>query len=253
MKGEREMKQKLFVVGDVHGQITMFKELLQHWNSEEEQLVLVGDLGDRGEDPKACFELARELVEEQDAICLKGNHEDMLLNFINIPGQYAANYKMNGGMVTINSFIDTEGKAVEAYELAASLNSKVPWLKPFIKNLPLYFEWGNYIIAHAGVDLTIEDWRNTRDKDYVWIREGFYDQPNTTGKTIIFGHTVTAMLHGSNRNTEIWKTEDGKIGIDGGAVYGGTLHGIVLDADGIIDQYSIENTGFAFNDLLRKE
>lgn len=246
------MKQKMFVIGDIHGQITMFKELLKNWDQDEEQLLLVGDLGDRGENPKACFELAKELVDKHDAICLRGNHEEMLLNFMNDPKTNAANYEMNGGLVTINSFLEADQDIHDDYELAATLQKTAPWIKPFIESLPLKYEWEDFLFVHAGVDLRLSDWKQTSDRNFVWIREGFYDQENRTGKTIVFGHTVTAMLHGNNSDTSIWETDDGKIGIDGGAVYGGTLHGIVLDHKGIVKQYSVDNTGYAFNDLLRK-
>lgn len=247
------MKNKLFIIGDIHGQITMFNQLLEHWNKEEEQLVLVGDLGDRGENPKACFEKAKELIEKEQAICLRGNHEEMLLNFMKNPNEFSSNYAMNGGMVTVASFLQTELKGKEPIELASSLQEKAPWLKSFIETLPLKFEWGNFLIVHAGVNLTIRNWRNTSNRDMVWIREGFYDQSNRTGKTIIFGHTVTAMLNEDPTDTSIWKTEDGKIGIDGGAVYGGSLHGVIIDKEGIINQYSIENKGYAYSNHLRKE
>lgn len=246
------MKNKLFAVGDVHGQITMFKEILEYWNPDKEQLVLVGDLGDRGENPKACFELAKELVEKYDAICLRGNHEEMLLNFMNKPQYAAPNYKMNGGMVTIQSFLDMEEGEYDVVELAASLQAKAPWLKPFIESLPFIYEWENYVFVHAGVDLTLSDWRDSTERDYVWIREGFYDQPNHTNKTFVFGHTVTAMLNTEKKNTDIWDAGDGKIGIDGGAVYGGAMHGVVFDKNGIVDHYTVDNKGYAFSEHLRK-
>ncbi len=53
----------------------------------------------------------------------------------------------------------------------------------------------------------------------------------------------------SERGTaELWITEDGKIGMDGGAVYGGVLHGIVFAAKGMTDRYFIENDGFIAED-----
>ena len=61
-------KEKVFVVGDVHGQITMLDELLQYWNPQEEQLIFLGDLADRGENSKATLERARELMEKHEAI-----------------------------------------------------------------------------------------------------------------------------------------------------------------------------------------
>lgn len=241
MKGEFHMKEKIFAVGDIHGQITQFEELLTNWNEENEQLVLIGDLGDRGENPKACFELAKELVEDKGAICLRGNHEDMLINFLKNPFRHAALYMMNGGTVTIKSLLDTHHQSDDSTELAASIQSQYPWLLPFLESLPLTYEWEGYVFTHAGVDLTLNDWMDTSDHDYVWIREGFYDQANTTDKTFVFGHTVTPMLHGNQTNTDIWQSGDGKIGIDGGAVYGGTLHGVVFDKNGLVNHYQVEN------------
>jgi serine/threonine protein phosphatase 1 len=64
------MKEEVFVVGDVHGEITLLKKLLEKWDREKQQLIFIGDLGDRGENSKACFLLAKELVEKQGAIYL---------------------------------------------------------------------------------------------------------------------------------------------------------------------------------------
>lgn len=244
------MKDRVFVVGDVHGQYEMFKDILKNWNEEDQQLILLGDLGDRGENPRACFELAKTLVRDKGAICLKGNHEDMLLDFLNHPQHAAALYEMNGGMVTIQSFLDMKEGEYDAVELSASIQSKYPWLKPFIESLPLKYEWEDYVFVHAGVDLTKSDWKETSDRNYVWIREGFYDQPNHTDKTFVFGHTVTAMLHSEQKNTDIWESGDGKIGLDGGAVYGGSLHGVVFDKTGIVEQYKVKNTGDGFSQLF---
>jgi serine/threonine protein phosphatase 1 len=160
---------------------------------------------------------------------------------------------MNGGMVTVQSFLQMEEGNYDAVELAASLQSKVPWLKPFIESLPLKYEWEDYVFVHAGVDLTLDDWRDSKKRDYVWIREGFYDQPNHTDKTFVFGHTVTAMLHKVQTNTDIWDSGDGKIGIDGGAVYGGAMHGLVFDKHDLVDHYKVDNTGYAFSEYLRKK
>lgn len=242
------MKKQFFVVGDVHGQFTMFEEILSHWNEKEQQLLLIGDLGDRGENSKACFELANELVNEKGAICLMGNHEDMLLRFLNNPEENYSIYRMNGGMKTVQSFLHPG--AQEEYsptEIAMMLESRYPFLRPFLEKLSLYYEWENYVFAHAGVDLTYTDWTQTSDRDFVWIREGFFDQPNKTDKTIVFGHTITPMLYGDNQTTDLWITDDGKIGIDGGAVYGGALHAVVFDSEGIVDNIKLNNTGYAWD------
>ena len=35
------------------------------------------------------------------------------------------------------------------------------------------------------------------------------------------------MLHGDMQTTDLWQS-DGKIGIDGGAIFGGSVHGVIL-------------------------
>ncbi|MDN6626201.1 MAG: metallophosphoesterase [Pisciglobus halotolerans] len=240
------MKKEIFAIGDVHGEIGLFKKILSHWRESTQQFILMGDLGDRGENPKACFLLAKQLVEEKGAVCLRGNHEEMLLSFLQNPIENQALYLMNGGKETIESFLyqgvmqDHSGE-----EISRMLRRRYPFLEDFLNERPYYAEWGDYIFVHAGVDLKEKEWKKTSKQDFVWIREGFYDQKNSTGKTIVFGHTITPMLHGDNRTTDIW-IHDNMIGIDGGAVYGGVLHGIVFNKEGIVTQYHEKNKSSRF-------
>lgn len=235
------MKQDVFVIGDIHGEITLFKEMLKYWDEKTQQLVLIGDLGDRGENPKECFQLGYQLVNEKGAVCLKGNHEDMLLRFLHDPEENYSLYALNGGLKTIETFLHTGAEAeYSPTEMASMIKSHYPWLESFLENCFLYFEWNDYIFVHGGVDLSKKDWKKTSDEDFVWIREGFYDQHNHTGRKIVFGHTITPMLYGDNQTTDLWIKED-LIGIDGGAVYGGTLHGVHFDRNGIVQDYRIDN------------
>lgn len=97
----------------------------------------------------------------------------------------------------------------------------------FLVQRPLYYEWENYLFVHAGVDLTKKDWRKTSLRDFIWIREPFHEGKNNTGKTIVFGHTITPMLHGDMQTTDLW-IQDHKIGMDGGAVLEGHCMGLFL-------------------------
>ena len=60
--------------------------------------------------------------------------------------------------------------------------------------------------------------------------------PNETGKTFVFGHTPTMKLR-TDGQPDLWVSEDNKIGIDGGAVYGGQLNGVKLSQAGIETTY----------------
>lgn len=239
-------KDKMFVIGDVHGQITMLEELLNYWKPDEERLLFVGDLADRGEHSKATLERAHDLMTNHDAIIIKGNHDEMLEKFLEHPSENLTLYYMNGGESTIDSLLGRSTNRLHYEENVKEIKEKYPWLLPMLKCLPLYYEWGDYLFVHAGVNLQLSDWRDSTPHDFVWIREGFYDQPNHTDKKIVFGHTVTATLHPDMKNFDIWESGDGLYGIDGGAVYGGKLHGIVLSPTEKITHYSIENTGYRF-------
>lgn len=239
-------KERFFVVGDVHGQITMLNQLLEHWNEEEEQLLFLGDLADRGEDSKATLERVKELVDKYDAIVIKGNHDEMLERFLENPAEHVVLYYMNGGGHTVNDLLGREAKQQDFKRSVQEIHENYPWLLPFLQALPLYVEWGKYLFVHAGVNLEKENWKDSTQQEFVWIREGFYDRPNTTDKTILFGHTVTATLHPTPNNFDIWESGDGLIGLDGGAVYGGKMHAFVLEKDKIINHYFVENDGYRF-------
>ena len=59
-------------------------------------------------------------------------------------------------------------------------------------------------------------------------------QPIRQERDIVFGPPCPLSLGSKDWNQELWVTEeDGKIGMDGGAVYGGVLHGILFDENGM--------------------
>lgn len=66
-------------VGDIHGCIEEFKALLDQvkYRPGEDDLILLGDLLDRGPDPAAVVRFARE----QQARCIRGNHEETAIRW----------------------------------------------------------------------------------------------------------------------------------------------------------------------------
>lgn len=235
------MKPYVFAIGDIHGRYDLFTQVVKDFDPSLHQLVLIGDLGDRGPKSKEAFLLGKKLVDEYQAVYLKGNHEDYFLRFLADPENVYPAYMRNGGGKTINSLL--HAGAWEEYsptEIAMMIRSRYKELIAFLKELPLYFEWRDYVFVHAGVDLTKKDWHNTSAHDLIWIREPFHTGKNNTGKTIVFGHTITPSLHGDMKTTDLW-IEDGKIGIDGGAVYGGSVHGVIFDEKGIVQDIEYQD------------
>lgn len=234
------MKKYIYTISDIHGMYDLFKKLLADYDRENHQLVLIGDLNDRGLRSKECLLLGQRLVKE-GAVYLRGNHEEYFLQFLSSPEDWYTAYVRNGGKETIESLLHKG--ATEEYsptEIAMMIRSRYSDLIEFLVELPLYYEWQDYLFVHAGVDLTKKDWRKTSDHDFLWIREPFHTGENQTGKTIVFGHTITPMLHGDMQTTDLW-ISDHKIGIDGGAVFGGSVHGVVFDETGIVQDIEYQN------------
>src|SRR6185295_4829661 len=81
---------KTFVIGDIHGRCAQLHNLLALLPRDEAQdtLVFLGDLIDRGFDAPGCVDHVIKLVGENPdrTICLRGNHEQMMMDFIDGTG-----------------------------------------------------------------------------------------------------------------------------------------------------------------------
>lgn len=80
------MKSLIYAIGDVHGKHELFEKLIHYYDPKIHQLVLLGDLNDRGPRTKECFLLGKQLVEETGAIYLRGNHEEYFFAISAITG-----------------------------------------------------------------------------------------------------------------------------------------------------------------------
>ncbi|MDU4779855.1 MAG: metallophosphoesterase, partial [Streptococcus parasanguinis] len=180
---------RYFVVGDIHGKAQMLEELMTEWDGKA-QLVFLGDLIDRGENSKRSIEIVKDYVDHHGAVCLSGNHEYMFLAWLDNPEERYDHYRRNGGDTTINSLLGRPLDApVDGIADAQAVENAVPDLVAFIRSLPFDYETETYYFVHAGVDLTLENWRETSDYQKVWIRKPFHEAENHTGKWIVFGHT----------------------------------------------------------------
>lgn len=232
--------ENTFVIGDIHGEREKAEILLKKWNTDNEQLVFLGDLVDRGPDSYGVIKLAMELVKKYGAKVVGGNHEDMFLNWLKMPFSEMDLYYPQGGRETIHSFFDKPmTHSFTPLHIANLLQEQFEEEINFLQTLPNYYEKDDYVFVHAGVNLALEDWKNSREIDFRWIREPFHYGKNETGKTFFFGHTPTPYLN-RDKSYNVWispcKT---KIGMDGGAVFGGMLHGSKIE-NGICTIHSID-------------
>ncbi|MNC26557.1 diadenosine tetraphosphatase [compost metagenome] len=266
------MKNKIFAIGDIHGQLHTLDVLLTQWNPDSQLLVFLGDYIDRGSNSYGVIRRVKELHDNYGAIVLSGNHETNFLNWLDAPEDYWFSkwvedesvvnfyedaqdsssiwYYSNGGDKTVGSFYGGS----KAYVYLPSRHSE--YIKNnygeyvgFLRNLPNYFEYNNYVFVHAGVNLLLSDWKNSSQDDFRRIRGPFHNSKNETGKTFVFGHHTTKMLN-QDKSNNVWVSKcNTKIGIDGGAVFGGLLHGLVIDGDNKC-VYSVDKNNNVSNTIV---
>jgi len=220
---------RTLVIGDIHGELTMLKELLQKvaYDAATDELILLGDYIDRGPDSKGVLDFVQSL-KAHGAICLSGNHEQLMLEAFEdrSTDDWLHWLHTAGGVATLTSY----GFDIEAIEQSMScdgfLTVEIAAHLDVIRSLDIYVERDDYIFVHGGVDPEIP-LSITPKHRLMWIRSEFHD--NYRGKkTVVFGHTPTPRLHKERGNFAPYFGDNRIIGLDGGAVFGGALHCLVL-------------------------
>jgi serine/threonine protein phosphatase 1 len=190
---------KTFVIGDIHGRCAQLLSLLgmipRHESSDT--LVFLGDLIDRGPDAPACVEHVLKLYRSnpEQVICLRGNHEQMLLDFIEgisniwitpVTGGERTFEQYAGHPLVINSEMDIE-------EARQTIENKIPREHlEFFSARPFYHEDDYALYVHAGLDQGKHP-SETSPLLLLWSRDmDFYK--NYRGKPCLFGHTPTPFL-----------------------------------------------------------
>ena len=190
---------KTFVVGDVHGRCAQLLNLLDMLprDPQKDTLVLLGDLIDRGADAPGCVEHARRLCREnpERVICLRGNHEQMMLDFLD--GQPTIWLTpVVGGERTFEQYTGQTPRADPEQDeeaLRKVLEQAVPDEHlEFMAGLPFYYEDQHAIYVHAGLDEGKHP-SESSEMSLLWMRDmEFYK--NYRGKPCVFGHTPTPLL-----------------------------------------------------------
>ncbi|MBO0938762.1 AAA family ATPase [Fibrella sp. HMF5335] len=214
------------IIGDVHGCLTELRELLVklgYFISKDpdgtervahpagRNAFFVGDLVDRGPDSVGVLRLVMQMVTDNTALCVLGNHDDKL-------GRY-----LSGRKVTLSHGLS---------ETVAQLNREPAefqqQVKAFITSLVVYYivDKGRLLVAHAGLKESLQgrndgavrafclygDTNGQTDELGLPVRLNW--AADYKGKaTVVYGHTPVAEAQWVN-NT---------IDIDTGCVFGGRL------------------------------
>ena len=98
--------QKIFTVGDIHGCYDKLCALMDKLpiNMEQDQLLFIGDYIDRGPGSIEVLDYLIDLKKRVPGIIfLKGNHEDMLQNYLEGIDRFT--YLLNSGQQTLDAYL----------------------------------------------------------------------------------------------------------------------------------------------------
>jgi serine/threonine protein phosphatase 1 len=219
-----------YAVGDIHGRADLLEQMLDRLEREQPEpdpaaqpiVVFLGDYVDRGPDSRHVIDM---LLEGRpfgfERHFLLGNHEFMLLAFLEDPVQHR-HWLTQGGMATLGSY------GVPAPPAAASRAALEQAGEIFRQNLPRahlhflqtlerYVVLGDYAMVHAGVDPG-KPLDSQTDQDLLWIRKKFLHGRRRFDYMVVHGHTPIDAPH----------KDDRRIGIDTGAYASGRLTAVKL-------------------------
>lgn len=206
--------ERVFVIGDVHGCAQEVAAMLEHLVKNEslnqnDAVIFLGDYIDRGPDTRGVIDI---LVNFQNDFSktkfLRGNHEDMLMDFFGFGGHLGHAFLYNGGLETIQSY------GISVFAPPNEMMRSLPENHfKFFCNLESIVIVEKCILVHAGLNPYVELEKQSGE-DIYWIREPFLESPHRFEKTIIFGHTP---------HKDVYDHRPYKLGIDTGLVFGNKL------------------------------
>jgi serine/threonine protein phosphatase 1 len=213
-----------YVIGDVHGCAKTLAALVYRGikPKPKDSLYFLGDYVDRGPDSKTVLDLImgwQEVCAVGEIVCLRGNHEELMLHGYNNPDSvWMQVWDNNGKEPTLNSF---PNKQVDEKYFE------------FIRSMPLVVHVDGYYLAHAGIE-NIHRPLLSNPEILLWDRE-----ITPSLHKVIVGHTPQSIeqIQASLLTN--------KIIIDGGCVFNhkemyGNLVALCLDTMELIIQENID-------------
>jgi serine/threonine protein phosphatase 1 len=192
------------VIGDVHGQVDKLRRIIEKLATvpgiASRWIVFIGDLVDRGPDPKGAVDVYCELAAQHDKVTwVCGNHELAMAgsigliqvpDFVDWPGRWLPHYDSDKTFDSYGvPFGDLQALRESLPEQHARLMSDLPWS----------VEHAKYLFVHAGLDVNLPfnmQVNILRERDYslahpVWLYDKSFvrgSAPSDCPVTVVVGH-----------------------------------------------------------------
>ena len=139
---------RIYAVGDVHGRADLLDQVLSRIDADvaaypdcRPRQVFLGDYIDRGPSSRAVIERLIDRARTDEIVCLKGNHETYVFEFLQNPA-ILADWRQFGGLETLMSYglnPSMKSDVTEQLELAKALAASLPKAPSAVPAQPFQF------------------------------------------------------------------------------------------------------------------
>ncbi len=227
-------ERPFYAIGDIHGHADLIEPMLESIDADLERhkidnpaLVFLGDYVDHGPESARVLERVFELSDllPDSVVCLRGNHEQMLLDFLDDPENAGPEWLRRGGVQTLANYdipdVDTIITKDDFVEASVLLSLSLPdGLETWLRELPLIWTSGNVSCVHAGMDPLLPPGQQT-NKTLLWGHPDFNEVTRLDKHWVVHGHHVV----------EKPTADYGRIAIDTGAWQTGVLTAVAITGE----------------------
>ena len=193
--------QRVYAIGDIHGRLDLLERLavkvqrdLSERPCSDAVAVFLGDYIDRGPESAGVLEFLCSGSFPAPMIPLRGNHEAILLDFLN-DESVLESWRHYGALETFVSYGVDVKAVLRGRDFAAArdaLWSKLPTRHlDFVAKTGLSWSIGDYFFCHAGVRPNVPLARQS-ERDLMWIRDEFTAYRGPLEKVVVHGHTPSS-------------------------------------------------------------
>lgn len=177
-------------------------------DDQPHKLIILGDLFDRGEEALKIQAFVLEMMEKDQIILIKGNHEDLFEALvIEDHGKPYRHHVLNGTYDTALQLTgyDPTMAGIRTFDFADAAK-RTPYSRQIIPSMLDYFETEHYVFVHGWIPCIYEhgqysyytDWRHASPSGWAqarWVNGMDAAQTCMEDKTIVCGHWHASYGH----------------------------------------------------------
>jgi len=247
------------VIGDIHGCIRTLDKLINEIEKRHSNVMYLslGDIIDRGSGICDVMRLFMELKRAGRLRILRGNHEDVLIDFAEETHHYDYSaWLMYGGRETLGCI---SGVQCSQPVKDISIEDYRPYIEPyydFLKSAEykIGYEYPSdkFMFSHAGIGPSmghshgVYEFKKRDNYMFMWSRDTWRSTEKYFGYTMVHGHTPVKEIesHDNPHTPFVNRNKRGElvsVALDTGCVYGYSLSSMIIDDTGDFEFISERN------------